>query len=83
MNRTEAENRLTPRLPKVKVWQFETTCNKRKIVEELGKREGVWKTVLPTRQNTLYEPRYFTRNHLKCWMLFFKFRSLGHSYKMY
>jgi len=64
----------------VKVWQLETTGNKGKIVEELGKRESIRKTVLPTRQNALYEPRYFTRNHLKCLMLFFNLRSLGHSY---
>jgi hypothetical protein len=65
----------------VKVWQLGTADNNRKkIVEQLGKREGVWKTVLLTWQNALYELSYFTRNHLKCLMLFFKFRSLGHSY---
>jgi hypothetical protein len=81
MNRTEDETWLPPLLPQVKVWQLESTGNNnKKIVEEFGKREGVWKTVLLTRQNALYELSYFTRIHLKCLMLFFKFRSLGHSY---
>jgi hypothetical protein len=52
-------------------------------LNEHGKQEDGWSTMLPKLHNTLLRPSHFTQYPMQSFLLFIKVRSLGHSYMMY